>query len=609
MLIDILFIIKLRGENNLDISKVSIKNYKIFQHIEVSLSTVTALIGDNNSGKTSFLEALTLPLSVDEIPSRSKKMGIPDFNEICVSNYLTFISENIENISSDSLTLEIFSSKLPCVEIRVDFNYSPEEHYLLKSIMSNLDNETDKLVPSITYRFNCRHPDKLFKHVKIVLSEALTSNSDIKVEDIKNNLLPIEFFDHSILVTNRNISIPYDIFKNLKYNFISTDRDDFSSTNSKLGSKSLVNILNNKLTVDDKITLETKYGDFFDSIKTLSNMENILNWQESSHIENASDFFDNINVMPNMPQMNSLLNSVKLGYNDRNLSELGLGYRNLVLLVVLINSLLQQNEYFYSLLTIEEPEAHLSNDNQQILKSYLLNATNNDNNVQILYSTHDINFINKLKLENIVLFHKGFVVSLKEVLNDSEREYLVKNPNLDLFKIFYSKKVILVEGITEEFFIKSYLHNLRNLMTDIQVLSFHKGYTKILDIWLKLYKNSGYKIGIIRDYDDEDKALESHEKFNIYDNICIRTTEEYTLEPEIVKTGNNFELLNNFFHDKLSWEIFDTEDDLANHWRKQKSDAMFVLSQNLNYLLTQGFLFPKHISDVLIFLGIPEVNN
>ncbi|MFL2131808.1 ATP-dependent nuclease [Ruoffia sp. FAM 20858] len=336
-------------------------------------------------------------------------------------------------------------------------------------------------------------------------------------------------------------------------------------------------------------------------------MDNVLNWQENSEISNAQSFFEKISILPNMPPMNSLLNSVMLGYDEQHLSSQGLGYRNLILLLVMINSLLNYSETFYSLLVIEEPEAHISHSNHQILKSYLTSVSKSKESVQILYSTHDVNFINKLNLNSLVLFYDGRAISLKEELNKGEKDYLSRNPNLDLFKLFYSTKCILVEGITEEIFLKTYLHNLENTINDIEVISFHKGFTNIIDIWLKLYEGSDNKLGIVRDFDDEPNARDNHHKYNGYKNICVDTTSYYTLEDEIVNTDDNFNLLNTYFQNEFKWDKFDTAEELSEFWKKQKADTMIEFTRDLNTDKLKGFALPRHIETVLEFMDI-DVN-
>ena len=62
---------------------------------------------------------------------------------------------------------------------------------------------------------------------------------------------------------------------------------------------------------------------------------------------------------------------------------------------------------------------------------------------QIVYSTHNIEFVNKLGLDNVILLHKGEAINFREVLTDTERDYLAANPNTDILKLLYSRKTIL----------------------------------------------------------------------------------------------------------------------------------------------------------------------
>ena len=97
----------------------------------------------------------------------------------------------------------------------------------------------------------------------------------------------------------------------------------------------------------------------------------MINWQESTKLKEAKEFFSHISVLPNMPPMNTILNSIRLGYSDAELSLQGLGYRNLILLLVLINSLSEKhNDIAMNVLTIEEPEAHLCINNIRLMVSF-----------------------------------------------------------------------------------------------------------------------------------------------------------------------------------------------------------------------------------------------
>lgn len=139
----------------------------------------------------------------------------------------------------------------------------------------------------------------------------------------------------------------------------------------------MVDLLKEGLSDQDKLIIEKEYSHFFESLKEISDINDIINWQEISEMEEAKKFFSHINILPNMPPMQSILNSVRLGYAEEELSMQGLGYRNLVLLFVLINSLLgKKTDTALNVLTIEEPEAHLCINNVRLMVSFLKAFTN-----------------------------------------------------------------------------------------------------------------------------------------------------------------------------------------------------------------------------------------
>lgn len=227
-----------------------------------------------------------------------------------------------------------------------------------------------------------------------------------------------------------------------------------------------------------------------------------------------------------------------------------------------------------------------------------------ENSVQLFYSTHSTEFINKLDFNNIVIVSDGNALSLSSELTGDGKDYLSKNPNLDLYKLFLSKNCILVEGLTEELFIRAYF-NSKELLSDIDVISFHKGYTNIMDIWVKLNEGTEKRLGIVRDFDEQENAQKIHDEYNKYNNICVRTTKEYTLEPEVVNTGNNFVLLKEYFENTFSWTISDSTD-LSNQWRNAKSTVMLQLCKDISTNQLTGLEMPKHIQDIIDFCLQPD---
>ena len=84
--------------------------------------------------------------------------------------------------------------------------------------------------------------------------------------------------------------------------------------------------------------------------------------------------------------------------------------------------------------------------------------------------------------------------------------------------------------------------------------------------------------------------------------ICVRTTEYYTLEPEIVNTGNNFKLLKKKYGDVFGWSNM-TLEELTEAWKNAKASDMFTICKDLAVGELEGFQMPKHIQEVIDFLS------
>lgn len=575
------------------ISRVVIKNYRNIHEADVSLDGSTALIGENNCGKSNFLRALTLPLYSEE-NSVNKNLTWEDINVTSKNVYYKFLKDNRQAIITGEIDENELSAVIPIVSVELCIIPETTELYYTKDISTGIDG--DKFSYGLKYELKIKKPAELLATVKSILE-----NNEIEIDNARRGLLPIELYSYSITVPNKNSNVSYDTLRQFRYVFLPAERDSFAADNHRIGSKSLVNLLEMKFSQEDLLRVEKEYESFFNTLKHLCGMESVINWQKNTNIPNAADFVKNISVLPNMPSMSTILNSVKLGFNGESLSLQGLGQRNIILLLVLLNSYrVLKDDIAMNVVIVEEPEAHLCINNVRLMCSFIKALTSDNKKVQMFYSTHSTEFINKHNLKDVVVLDEGKAYSLGTELDDEARNYLAKNPNTHIFKLFFSHRCILVEGISEELLIKGYIQSKANL-SDIDVLSFHKGYTKIIDIWLKLNSGSKKRLGIVRDFDNQTKAKTTHDEYNQYANICVQTTSEYTLEPEIVKTGKNYELLKAKYGSSQGWKDLSV-DDLSDDWRKNKASFMLQLSYDLASGELDEFEMPSHIKNVLDFM-------
>lgn len=260
--------------------------------------------------------------------------------------------------------------------------------------------------------------------------------------------------------------------------------------------------------------------------------------------------------------------------------------------LVLLFSYFQNNDKIFNLLCIEEPEAHLCVNNFNLVLDFIKKSAEVQNDfMQLLITSHNPKVINKLKLNNVVILKNQKAISLDKV-DVGLVNYLAKRPNFDILKILFSKRLILVEGPTEEMFINTMLDKEVGILNEIEVIAIgHKGYKTFLDIWLLIHKDDPTScIGVVRDFDDQPNAKNEHQVYDdTYKNIFVRTTEKYTLEDDLAAAGANEQNIKDYF---------DTDEDAAKFLKDSKTDNMRRLCEAIseNEIVIE---MPKHIGEII----------
>lgn len=269
------------------ISRVQIQNFRNIRNVDVQLGDVVTLIGENNSGKSNFLYALTLPFLSDD-NNLSKNLSWADINSEARDQYYQFILERKDDILNETLPFDDFVAKLPVVFVEVDLIPEEKELYCVKDICHSVDADGN-LIYGLRYEYKATHPEEILSQVRSILnSEQIDRQS---IENIRMNLLPTRMYGYSVIIPQKDTKVAYDTLRQFKYMALSADRDNFSNTNERIGSRSLVKLLQMRLSDADLLTVEKEYSHFFDALKNLSGMDQVINWQDNSEIPNAKDFF------------------------------------------------------------------------------------------------------------------------------------------------------------------------------------------------------------------------------------------------------------------------------------------------------------------------------
>ncbi len=162
------------------------------------------------------------------------------------------------------------------------------------------------------------------------------------------------------------------------------------------------------------------------------------------------------NLQVKMPVFSSQVlggDETKQKYFD--LYQNGLGYNNLIYTATILGHLKQKAEVdptSYMALLIEEPEAHLHPQLQNIFFKYL--HTLNQEHFQVFISSHSPTITAKADLDSlIVLQHQAGKVSalpvLRSPLSADNKRYLHKFLDVTKSQLFFANGVLLVEGISE----------------------------------------------------------------------------------------------------------------------------------------------------------------
>lgn len=559
------------------IRKVTINNYRSFRTFEAILQQLTVVIGENDTGKTNFFTALSLPLSGNLIDFNQKRLSVSDINKDSVIDFLTSV------VNDD--TEENQLKKIPKVSVTVEFA-DPKDAYetalLAKWIVADGDKETYK----IRYDFKPKDDKDLLEVVK----KSLAGKT---LDDINWFTLPVELYDYQVVSVNNEKPIAYSDLKHVSLHSINAERDDFSESSSMKSNSIFTKLLMNTLNDDDKGQINTAYSEFFSAIEKTETFDKVIGTNDD--FENYDSIIKQLECTPNLPNLKNILSNITLKYGNEFLYQKGLGQRNLIYILILFAYYKSCGDTF-NLCCIEEPEAHLSVNNLRLVRDFIEKSSSNSGSlVQIIISTHNPSIINKLKISNVLAFTGEKAISLSDTPTKLV-DYLRKRPNFDILKLLFTNKVILVEGPTEEMLISTYLSK-QPALNDIDIIPIgQRGYATFLDIWLALNKdNQNKKIGVVRDYDNSDAAKAKHDAYDTaHANVTVRTTTNYTLEIDLVEAEDNLALLNGLF--EMKGDLDAVSKHMINGKTARMLDVCDAMVDEENPL---DIKLPAHIAEVI----------
>jgi len=527
------------------ITKVIITNFKCLKSAEIEFKDkLNILVGNNEEGKSTILEAINLALS-GQLNGRYAQYELHPFlfNAEAVSEYLEALGSG-EPLPPPTIEVEVFLSDCP-------------ELVFLKGSVNSKKEDVPGVKFSIEFdeRFNSEYASYISDHDSV---------RTLPVEYYKINWIS---FSNDI-ITSRSIPIKPCLI-------------DASSVGHNLGAnKYVVDIMKDFLSEEERAKLSITYRKMKDVFTEDPIVKGI-----NKKLEETEDTITHkkVSISLDSSSKSKWENGIETQIDNLPVSMSGKGEQNSIKIQLAMDSN-SKNHLFL----IEEPENHLSFVN---LNKLINRISKKGGDKQLIVTTHSNFVLNKLGVENVKFLAGNKAISI-ESLSEGTQGYFMKLPGHDTLRLITSGKAILVEGPSDELivqkaFIKKFgcmpLENGVDVIT-VRSLAFKR--------FLEISKQLGITTVVVTDNDgNASKVEEKYSDFSSTDCIHIKYDENVdlpTLEPQMLN-ANSLTKLN---------EVFDTsyesDDEILAFMTGNKTEwALRVF----NY---EGEIsFPKYIEEAI----------
>jgi predicted ATP-dependent endonuclease of OLD family len=447
--------------------KVQVKNFRLLHDINITFNEgTTAIVGKNNSGKTSLTTVFNIFLNSKNI----------EFSDFSLESHKKFIEiyKLYEEITDDNKedTLIKIKKECPKIQLYLTIKYDDKDNWTtIKPFFSTLE-DNDEII--ILCEFSPKSTENFLEKLSGLMS--VTEYSDVELID-KISRCYHEYYDNKIKPYsehNETDCVSSKEFNNLVLaKFINAQRglDDGGSENSSKLSKVFHKQFDYRHEKD-----EDTYEKLLEALKVAN--ENIgiqLDSFFSSFIGHFGRFGfpglgdEKVTLKSQLKTDNLFKDNVKLFYSldENHFPEKynGLGYSNLIYIISQIigfrNEALEKRNNL-NLIFIEEPEAHMHPQMQSVFIKKInefLNLVKLD--CQVILTTHSSHILTNAKLDSIRHFAKennfAKVRNLSE-LNDNN--FLQQYLTLGIGDLFFADKAILVEGVVERILLPVFIEKI-----------------------------------------------------------------------------------------------------------------------------------------------------
>ncbi|NEH59813.1 AAA family ATPase [Rhizobium leguminosarum] len=524
----------------MSITRVVVKNYRTLRHADVTFGDeVNVIVGDNEAGKSTLLEAINLALR-RQLNRRAADYELHPFL-----------------INADAVTEFVASHK---GGVKVPPPEAVIELYLQETA------KTVDLIGSInSERITCPGITLAIKLDENCLDQYRSYISDPSVL----NSIPMEFYE--IVWTSfagtplSPSSIP------IKSALI----DPSNISNSYAANKYVLEIVRDYLTKEQSVDLALAYRTMRDTFQGDARITEINAELASKQGVVSSKV---LSVAMDTTTRASWETGVLPHLNDIPLTLVGKGEQNAVKIKLAIESADKCDVFL-----LEEPENHLSHGNLGRLVSHLADRCQGR---QLIVSTHSSFVLNKLGIDHVLMFNGQKAVTLDH-LPPETKSYFQRLPGHDTLRMILADRSILVEGPSDELIVQMAFkqrHGKLPLEAGVEVISVGTSFKRFLDIAILL----ALDVDVVRDNDG--KAAEKKALFvdyaggaRIHINIDADDAAP-TLEPQLIK-ANGLAKMN-----IMLGKAFATSADLLTYCTANKTDCALALYDHPDALVIPEYI-------------------
>lgn len=144
----------------------------------------------------------------------------------------------------------------------------------------------------------------------------------------------------------------------------------------------------------------------------------------------------------------------------------GLGYNNLLFMSAVLGDMaIEKNGICYNLFLIEEPEAHLHPQLQELVHNFFEKRYEESSTIQVIYTSHSPTLVSRIGVDKVNLLyernHSSQCLPLSRTsMDDTDKAYLEKYLDVTKSQLFFAKGVLFVEGISEALLLPEMAHLL-----------------------------------------------------------------------------------------------------------------------------------------------------